>query len=86
VARVTFKERPKLKISDFEVGKKIGAGNFGVILRATAVKDKKEYALKVINKTQIVSREHAEHIVRERNILMYLSDERNISPFIVRAH
>ena len=46
-------QREKLKISDFELGDKIGAGTFGVIMRATHKKTGKEYALKMIGKKQI---------------------------------
>ena len=52
---------------------KIGAGTFGVIVRAVDKNSQKEYALKIIKKTDIQSREHAEHIVREKNVLEYLS-------------
>ena len=60
----SLKAKPQL--SDFEVGSKIGAGNFGVIMRAQETKTRKEFAIKLINKQQIQSREHAEHIVREK--------------------
>ena len=40
----------------------------------------------MIDKDQIQSREHAEQIVREKNILMYLSKQSNYCPFIVRAY
>ena len=76
----------KPKLSDFEVCNKIGAGTFGVIMRAIDINSKREYALKLISKGQIQSREHAEHIVREKNILMYLSDPANYNPFVVRAY
>ena len=40
----------------------------------------------MIDKDQIQSKEHAEHIVREKKILMYLSERKNSCPFIVQAH
>lgn len=73
-------------LSDFEIGKKIGAGTFGVIKRALNKKNMKEYAFKMISKSQIASREHAEHIVREKNVLMFLSEPSHRNHFIVRAH
>ena len=64
----------KFALSDYQIGEKIGAGTFGVIVRAVNKKTNKEYAFKMINKAQISSREHAEHIVREKKVLMHLSD------------
>ena len=79
------RQNKKPKLEDFEVGGKIGAGTFGVIKRAVEKKTKKEYALKMISKAQIQSREHAEHIVREKKVIMYLSEKLNFSPYINRA-
>ena len=39
----------------------------------------------MIDKTLIQSLEHANHIVREKNILMYLSKPQNTNQFIVQA-
>ena len=44
---------PKAKLEDFEVGARIGAGTFGVILRVVNKITQEECALKVINKAQI---------------------------------
>lgn len=63
----------KPTFEDFVVKNKIGAGTFGVILRVVDKKSQKEYALKIIKKSDIQSREHAEHIVREKKVLEYLS-------------
>ena len=41
---------PKAKLEDFEVGARIGAGTFGVILRVVNKVTREEFALKVINK------------------------------------
>ena len=40
-------------LNDFEIGAKIGAGTFGVILRAIDKRTNKEYALKKLDKAQI---------------------------------
>ena len=42
--------RPKPNLSDFEIGSKIGAGTFGVIMRAQESRTKKEFAIKLISK------------------------------------
>ena len=39
----------------------------------------------MISKQQIQSKEHAEHIVREKKVLVYLSDPNNYNHFIVRS-
>ena len=41
----------KCVLGDFEIGKKIGAGTFGVIVRALNKKTSKEYAFKMIDKS-----------------------------------
>ena len=84
--RATIKQKQKTTLSDFEVGNKIGAGTFGVIVRATELKSKREFALKMMSKKQIQSKEHAEHIVREKEILMYLSEPRHSNHFLVKAY
>ena len=64
----------------------IGAGTFGIIMRAVEKRSGDEYALKILKKNQIQSIEHAEHIARERQVLMYLSEPKNYNHFIVRAY
>ena len=44
---------PKAKLEDFELGARIGAGTFGMILRVVNKITGEECALKVINKAQI---------------------------------
>ena len=40
----------------------------------------------MINKQQIQTKQHAEHVVREKNVIMALSTEENYNPFIVKAN
>lgn len=80
------RDRPKLTIEQFQIKNKVGAGTFGVIVRAEEKASRREYALKIMDKGQIQSREHASHIVREKNVLMYLSEPGHTCPFIVQAH
>ena len=42
------------------------------------------YALKVINKKRIESMRHAEHLIREKDLHLKLSNEHS-NPFIVKA-
>ena len=76
----------KPTFEDFEIQNKIGAGTFGVIVRAVDKKSQMEYALKMIDKAQISTREHAEHIVREKDVLAYLSEPNHLNHFIVRSY
>ena len=46
-------------INDFQIVAKIGAGTFGVIIRAIDKQIKKDFALKIIKKKKIESKEHA---------------------------
>ena len=55
------------------MGRKVGAGTFGVIIRAVDKKSRKEYALKMIKKGKIKNKEHAELIIREKQVVTYLS-------------
>ena len=57
--RSNAKRKHKTSVKDFELGNKIGAGTFGVIFRAVEKKTQHEFALKVIKKSQIQTREYA---------------------------
>lgn len=53
---LTPKAKKRAKVEDFELKNKIGAGTFGVIVRAIERKTQKEYAVKKIDKTRIQTR------------------------------
>ena len=55
-------------------------------MRALEKRTGEEFAIKVFKKSQIQSIEHAEHIVREKKLLMQLSETENQNHFIVRAY
>ena len=46
-------------------------------MRALEKRTGEEFAIKVFKKSQIQSIEHAEHIVREKKLLMQLSETEN---------
>ena len=49
------------------------------------LRTEEECALKLINKAQIQTKQHAEHVVREKNVIVTLSSEENYNPLIVKA-
>lgn len=51
--RLTIKEKNKPKTEDFEIKNKIGAGTFGVIVRAIDRRTQNEFAIKTIDKAHI---------------------------------
>ena len=67
----------KPTINDFIVGQQIGKGNFGLVRMAT-VKNKTDLSpetcvLKVINKSRVENYQHADHVLREKNLHLKLS-------------
>ena len=62
----------KFKISDFEVGKKLGKGKFGDVYLAREKKTNFLVALKVLSKTEIKNMKAEKQVVREIKIHSYL--------------
>jgi len=77
-------EKKKLGIEDFTIKKVIGQGSFGKVLLVTK-KDSSQkdrvFAMKVLNKSTIISRNEVEHTKSEKSILMKLEH-----PFLVKLH
>jgi len=75
-------EKIHARPSDFEFLKVIGKGSFGKVLLAKRKDDGNIYAVKVLQKAQIMKRNEAKHIMAERNVLL-----KNIQhPFLVGLH
>ncbi|KAK2148007.1 hypothetical protein LSH36_521g00004 [Paralvinella palmiformis] len=75
-------ERPAARPSDFEFLKVIGKGSFGKVLVAKHKTEDKIYAVKVLNKSHIMRKNEAKHIMSERNVLV-----KNVKhPFLVGLH
>jgi serine/threonine protein kinase len=75
-------EKSASKPDDFEFLKVIGKGSFGKVLLARQKSEDVLYAVKVLNKSQIIRRNEVKHIMAERNVLI-----RNIRhPFLVGLH
>ena len=47
--------------------------------------DSKEYVLKMMSKNEVQTKQHAQQMVREKDILMEISKAENYCPFIVRS-
>lgn len=62
-------KRDKPKISNFDLYEIIGIGNFGKVVKAYNKKEKRECALKVLNKESVAQMKHVEHIINEREVL-----------------
>ncbi|KAI9183929.1 Serine/threonine-protein kinase [Blastocladiella emersonii ATCC 22665] len=67
-----------ISIDDFELLKVIGKGSFGKVMQVRKKDTGRIYALKILKKSHIVSREEVTHTLSERNVLMKLRH-----PFIV---
>jgi len=74
------KKRSK-KLSDFLLIKVIGRGSFGKVLLAREKETREIYAIKVLQKRQIVKKKHIEHLHSERSVLALMKN-----PFIVKLH
>jgi len=78
----TFKgDGPKTTLKDFELIKVIGKGSFGKVMLVRKKDSRSLYAMKVLNKGNVVKRKQVEHTRTERRVL-----GRTKHPFIVTLH
>ena len=68
-------------MDDFDKVSVIGKGSFGKVYLVRKKDDKAVYALKVLNKSNIVERDEVEHTRSERDILTQIS-----FPFLMKLH
>jgi len=71
----------KVNLEDFELLRVLGKGGFGKVLQVAKKDDGKVYALKVLDKEAVISREQVEHTRMEVQILQKLRH-----PFLNRIH
>jgi len=71
-------ENRALSSEDFELLKVIGKGSLGKVLQVRKKDTNRIYAMKVLNKKELVKQQEVEHILSERNVLI-----KNTSPFLV---
>jgi len=71
-------EHRALSSDDFELLKVIGKGSLGKVLQVRKKDTNRIYAMKVLNKKELVKQQEVKHILSERNVLI-----KNSSPFLV---
>ena len=76
------KKKKQISLNDFHIISRLGTGAFGTVYRIKSKLDKKEYALKVINKNTIIEKKYFNYIMQEFEILKVL----NGNPFILELH
>ena len=64
-----------VELEDFELLTLVGRGAFGKVYRVKEKATGKIYAMKVMQKTEIIEREYVRHVNREREILAELTSE-----------
>ena len=69
---------PKLELADLELRATLGTGSFGRVRLVRHVADKGFYALKILNKSEVIHKKQVEHVKTEKKIL-----EEVTHPFIV---
>jgi len=67
-----------LSANDFELLKVVGKGSFGKVMQVRKKDTNRIYAMKVLNKKDIVERQEIQHTLSERNVLIQAT-----SPFLV---
>ena len=67
-----------LSANDFELLKVLGKGSFGKVLQVRKKDTNRIYAMKVLNKKDIVERQEIQHTLSERNVLIQAQN-----PFLV---
>lgn len=68
--------------ADFDFIRVIGKGSFGKVILTRHKIEGKYYAVKVLNKKLILTRNEAKHIMSERNVLLKTLNH----PFLVGLH
>ena len=63
----------KMRITDFELGQVVGAGNFAKVYKSFNKKTQEWVALKVVKKENVAAMKHVDHIINERNVLKHLT-------------
>jgi serine/threonine protein kinase len=75
------RNQQKVTAQDFQLLKVIGKGSFGKVMQVKKKDDGKIYAMKVLSKQAIISRNQVTHTKSEKNILQVIQH-----PFIVGLH
>ncbi|KAF8183165.1 AGC/PDK1 protein kinase [Pholiota molesta] len=73
-------------LDDFELGEEVGWGSLATIIDAVYKKNNKHYALKVLNKAQLVKKKVIRSALVEKDALIALGTRPKLHPGIVRLH
>lgn len=79
----TFKNVKQLKIGDFELGREVGRGRFGVVKVARHKKTGMVFAIKIIKKTTIKKEEIVEQLIKEIRIQYFLNQANIVKLYTV---
>ncbi|EGC35230.1 hypothetical protein DICPUDRAFT_152431 [Dictyostelium purpureum] len=71
----------RITVEDFDLLKVIGKGSFGKVMQVRKKDNNKIYAMKVLNKNNILERKEVDHTRAEKNILQKL-----VHPFLVNLN
>lgn len=71
----------KVVLEDFRLLKMLGKGGFGKVILVENIHDGKQYAMKILRKTDIIEGEQVEHTKAEKTILQHINH-----PFLVGLH
>ncbi|PPR04868.1 hypothetical protein CVT26_012699 [Gymnopilus dilepis] len=73
-------------LDDFELGEEVAWGSLATIFDAVYKKNKKHYALKVLNKAQLVKKKVIRSALVEKDALIRLGTREHLHPGVVRLH
>ncbi|EKE41765.1 hypothetical protein ENUP19_0051G0012 [Entamoeba nuttalli] len=75
------KEESKISMEDFDIITLLGKGAFGKVMLVKYKKEGKIYAMKTVEKAQIIDSNEVEHILSEKVVLSQINN-----PFLVNMH
>ncbi|ETW47985.1 AGC/AKT protein kinase [Plasmodium falciparum MaliPS096_E11] len=78
---LSYERKKRIRPESFNYLKVIGEGSYGKVMLVKHVQNKKLYAMKILRKENILSRNQLEHTKVERNVLKCVSH-----PFIVKMY
>lgn len=72
----------KVSVDDFEVMRLAGKGAFGSVWQVFKKDTKEIFAMKILNKKDVVSQNLVDHTIQERDIMLAMKDK----PFVIGLH
>ncbi|PPQ80556.1 hypothetical protein CVT25_001590 [Psilocybe cyanescens] len=80
------KQPVQATLDDFELGEEVAWGSLATIIDAVYKKNNKHYALKVLNKAQLVKKKVIRSAMVEKDALIALGTRPNPHPGVIRLH